>query len=203
MQGQAPRDRIVIHSLSLPRPQRTLGQTDQLAVDVPPAMAQVSMRMQLVGDAVDGELVVTQEGISLTPRLDPRFAGDEISRRVTASLNGVNQIETRAQVTGTVTEPTIELESNIGSALAAGIAEQVQEAIRETQQLALLAKYREIDAMIAELDRAYEQKSRELTAQFETRRDQIERIKEIIATRVELNDGVTDEKWPLRETFRR
>ena len=201
--GEVSHDQIFIQCPSLPSGQQTFGQVDQLAVHVSPGTANIFIRMELVDDAIDGEVRIRQEGVSLVPQLDPRFIGDQISGLVANSLSGVDQMETRAQLTGTIDQPSVEIESSLGPALAAGIARQVLYAVRQTQQQALLAKHREIDDMIAALDQQCEQKSHELTTQFEQRRSQIERIKEIIATRVELNDGVTDEKSPLRETFRR
>jgi uncharacterized protein (TIGR03545 family) len=201
--GVAPHDHVLVHCASWPRQRRTLGQTDQLAVDVSAGTAQLLVRLEIVGDSMDGEVMIQQQGVALVPRLARILAGDQISNLVASSLASVDEFETRAKLTGTIDQPTCDFHSSLGPTLARGIAQVIDAATRDNQQRALAAKYREIDAMIVELDQLYEQKNQELLAQFETRRDQIERIQEIIATRVDQNDGVTDQKWPLRETFRR
>ena len=159
--------------------------------------------MEIVGNAIDGELIIKQEGVQLTPMLNPEFGGDEISGLVASSLEGVDRIEVRAQVGGTLDEPLWKLNSNLGPALAEGITRAIVSHLDNYQRQLLAKTYAEVDSHLTRLEQAFEAKQTEMLSQLEIEHDQIERIKQIIASRVDLNDGVIDENSPLREIFLR
>lgn len=201
--GELSHDHVLVNCPNIPTDQRTLGDADKLAVTVSPGVKQMWIRMEIVGDNVNGEVVVKQKNIQLVPQLDTTFGGDQVAQLVSTSLNGVDRIETRATLSGTIDQPVCQIESSLGPVVASRISQVLGDAARQHQVQALAATYADVDAMIARLDLVYQQKNEQLVAQFEAGRDQIEQIREIIATRVEATDGVLDQKWPLRETFRR
>lgn len=196
-------DVVLVRCPNLPGQQRILGDPNKLAVKVSPSATQLWVRLALVDDKIDGELILKQSGVELSPQLAPSFGGDHLSQLSSTMLTGVDQIETRAQLSGTMANPTCVLESSLGPQLASGLSQAVAAAAKQHQYQSLVSTYASVDETIAQLDQVYQSKSHELVAQFEVGRQQIESIHEIIATRVERNDGVTNREWPLRESFRR
>ncbi len=203
VRGNVPHDIINIRCPNLPQPARTLGQADKLAVDVSRARAQLSVSMEIVGSQLHGELVIRQENVQLTPTLDPAFGGGQICELVASSLEGVDRIEAQAQVSGTLAEPLWKLDSNLGPALASGITQAIAAHVNERHQQLIAKTYQEVDAHLTRLEQAFEAQREEMLSQLEIGHGQIERIEQIIATRVDMNDGVIDKDSPLRETFLR
>ncbi len=201
--GDQSHDHVLINCPNLPAGERTLGDPRRLAVAVSPGVAQMWVRMEVNGEQVTGEVIIKQKNVTLTPQLDPKFAGDQISQLAAAALAGVDRIETRAQLSGTVDETVCQLESSLGADLASGLALVITNRARERQMGSLVSTYADVDAMIARLDLEYERKNQELLTQLDSGREQIEQIKQIIATRVEKPDGLINKDSPLRETFLR
>ena len=203
MRGEVPHDVIIISCPDLPQSARVLGQVDKLAINVSRGSANLWVRMEIVGNAIDGELVIKQEGVQLTPTLNPEFGGDQISRLVASSLEGVDRIEARAQISGTLDKPLWKLDSNLGPALAEGITQAIDSHVNNYQRQLLAKTCAEVDSHLTRLEQAFEAKQTEMLSQLEIGHGQIDRIKQIIASRVDLNDGVIDENSPLRESFLR
>lgn len=203
MRGEVPHDVVNIECPDLPQPARVLGQADKLAVSVSRASAHLSVRMEIIGNSIDGELLMKQEGVQLTPTLNPEFGGDQISGFVASSLEGVDRIGARAQIGGTLDEPLWKLDSNLGPALAEGITRAIDSHVNNDHQQLLAKTYAEVDSHLTRLDQAFETKQSEMLSQLEIGHGQIERINQIIATRVDLNDGLIDKNSPLRESFLR
>jgi uncharacterized protein (TIGR03545 family) len=203
MRGKMRHDVININCPELPQPARVLGQADKLSINVSRANAHLSVRMKIDGRAIDGELIIKQQGVQLTPTLNPEFGGHQISGLVASSLDGVDRIEARCQIGGTLDEPLWKLDSNLGPALAEGITQAIDSHVNDYHQQLLAKTYAEVDSHLTRLEQAFETKQAEMLSQLEIGHSQIERINEIIASRVDLNDGVIDENSPLRERFLR
>lgn len=198
-----PRDRIVIDCPRMPRGQRVLGTADDLCLAVSPGDIHIWCHIDLEGERMSGKFLMRQATAQFTPQTSPRLSSPEISQALAASVSNLNSLDVSVELSGTITTPEWQLESNLGPHVAKGLQQSFQsqlaagnlKQVKDAQQRAI-TQLHSIETSLIERQAASVKKLQDSLAE-------IEQVRASIAARVKLTDGLIDPESPLRETYRR
>ena len=114
-------DRFDVTCPNLPQPERVLGSQSKLAVTVAPGRSLVLVHLQITGDQCEGTLTLQQDEVRLAAQVADRLGGARVAERINGALFAVNSLQTQVHLSGDIHHPSVQLESNLGPALATGI----------------------------------------------------------------------------------
>lgn len=137
--GDEPVNELDLESLLATPIETSLGDDDTFAIDATAESTRWHVRLQTVGDELQGRIVLTQNPARLTSRL-PEKADDSLKRIVAASMQNIDRIEATVELSGTVRKPEIDLKTNLGPIIAEGIQRGVGSEI-SAQSDALFARF--------------------------------------------------------------
>ena len=158
-------DELLMACPQLAIEERTLGNAEKLAIELGAGKAKFELELKLNGDQLTGEIVFTQDSLSLTPRL-AKSSNKQMSEVLQQALAGVKQLEATVTLAGTLKNPQVKIDSDIGSQVAAGLNSSVQQLLKQRTE-SLLAKSREqVDAQLQKLTQLREQAQQELLGQL-------------------------------------
>ena len=159
------RDKLLLICPEWGMAQRTLGNADKLAIEMGEGVAQFKVELDLRGDELSGEVLFAQESLELTPRL-AKSPSKNLSAVLDGALAGVQRLEAKVSLTGTLEKPKVTIASDIGNQVAAGFNASVKSLVQNRAD-GLLAKSREqVDAQLAKLTKLREQAQQELLGQL-------------------------------------
>ncbi|MBN1852982.1 MAG: TIGR03545 family protein [Pirellulales bacterium] len=147
--GKEPLDHFTVDCRNLRLPASTLGDDQLLILDMASSMARLEAELTLRGDSLDGTLHLVQDQIRLTPHVAQRLGGQAADSMITAGLGNIHNISVAIQLSGTLSEPSWNIESNLGSELVASIGNMWhQELIRRRDRW--IAQFQnEMDSQVA------------------------------------------------------
>lgn len=155
-------DSLVIDVPKLNLAHRTLGRADKLAITVAPGAASLKADIRLDGDQLIGTIELNQS--STLAAQTPALRDDRIAAVIQESLTGVDRLEAKIALAGTLKRPSIKIESNVGPQLAAGVSGAVKKYLTERKER-LMAKVRgQVDEQLGKLQAERDQAQQELTA---------------------------------------
>lgn len=195
-------DQIHVECPRWNQPERQLGDPNQLALLASAGENQWTMDLRLHQGVVAGSLVLVQRCVSFTPRL-PENASRSLNAVVAESVRDIGPLEVAVTLSGSLDHPQWRIESPLGAALCARMAQVVAK-----EQIAMGRSQREasLERMAARVDELLDQVSRRqqrLDASLAQDDARIARLRAEVAQRVDHNDGIIDPSSPLRETLRR
>lgn len=179
--GDVHRERFVIDVPRWKLPGRTIGKKERLALAVAPGYAHLWMQLDLTGEKLDGQLIMKQDQVGLTPVIASKLGGERVTENVQAALNEVHKIHAAVQLAGTLRRPQVQLQSNLGPQVAAGLrgAFHRELAFRRDQ---LIAKAdRTVAEQTAKLDQMLKRQEQELVERLNLGEGQLDEFKTLIA----------------------
>jgi uncharacterized protein (TIGR03545 family) len=196
--GPHKRDQITVHCPRLALPQRTLGDPDQLALQVAPCECHLRMEVELNEDGLAGTMVLIQPRTPLSVELGKKLSSSDAEELVAKALEDVDQIEARLELAGTIHHPRWKLQSNLGRQIALNL--------RMSLERELTVRF-ERDA--GQIEQQLDTQARKMAEEMAARRDgilrdlelgdiELGRVRQFIATRVELSNGPSSHTSPLR-----
>jgi uncharacterized protein (TIGR03545 family) len=117
--GAMPHDSLVFDCPRVVLPARTLGKADSLALEVAPGEASVNADVKLDGDALAG-VIEFRQGSTLAAS-SGGIRDDRIAQVLHESLAGVDRVDAKVLLAGTLKKPEWKIESNLGAQVAEGI----------------------------------------------------------------------------------
>jgi hypothetical protein len=184
-----PRDQLVLDCQGVLLREMALGKAEQLGLSLAPSIGALSVRVAVDGDRLSGNIQLVQQRVQMTPVLSGA-AGKTLTTALDDTLGSVGSIATRLSLSGTLDQPTCDLQSNLGAA----VAQAVQRAVRRTgdqHARALLAEAgRRVDERLAEVDRQLAERQ----AQFATKSPVIIARLQKIATKDEPQHRISAER---------
>jgi uncharacterized protein (TIGR03545 family) len=158
------RDSLTIDVPKLQLAHRTLGKAGKLAVQVTPGEASLKADIQLVGDQLSGVIEVRQ---SSTLAADtPLLRDDRLAAVLHESLSGVDELAATIHLAGTLKRPDIDIQSNVGPQLAAGINGAVTKYLTERKDRLVAKVQGKVDEQVAKLDARRQEAQQELLAKL-------------------------------------
>lgn len=160
--GDVPHDSLVIDVPKLNLAHRTLGRADKLAVTVAPGAASLKADMRLDGEQLIGTVELKQS--STLAAQTPALRDDRIAAVIQESLTGVDRLEAKIALTGTLKRPSIKIESNVGPQLAAGVSGAVKKYLTDRKDRLMAKVQGQVDEQLGKLQAERDKAQRELTA---------------------------------------
>ena len=198
-----PHDTVTISIPHARQKGRLLGNARQLAVSTSPCHSNVWVNINIDGEALTGEMVVKQTGISLTPQLNPEFDSGQMAAAVHDSLAGTDSLDIAVALGGTLATPSWQLRSNIGTNLAQGLRDSVlRETVAKNEQY-IREAHQSLKQQLQSVEQELLKRQQSILSCLEFGTTEIEEVRKDIATRVQSTDGVLDPESPLREAYRR
>lgn len=162
--GDQPHDSLVLDCPKLVLPARPLGKPGSMAVNVTAGDASIHADVRLDGDALAGVIELRQS--SKLEAATGALRDDRIAQVLNESLAGVDRVEAKVQLAGTLKKPEWKIESNVGPQIAAGMTGAMKKYVAERKDR-LLAKVKGgVDEQLAKLDAARQAAQQELLAQL-------------------------------------
>lgn len=155
-------DSLVIDVPKLNLAHRTLGRADKLAVTVAPGAASLKADIRLDGDQLIGTIELNQS--STLAAQTPALHDDRIAAVIQESLTGVDRLEAKIALAGTLKRPTIKIESNVGPQLAAGVSGAVKKYLTDRKDRLMAKVQGQVDEQLGKLQAERDKAQQELTA---------------------------------------
>jgi len=160
--GDVPHDSLVIDVPKLNLAHRTLGRADKLAVTVAPGAASLKADIRLDGDQLIGTIELNQSS-ALAAQM-PALHDDRIAAVIQESLTGVDRLEAKIALAGTLKRPSIKIESNVGPQLAAGVSGAVKKYLTDRKDRLMAKVQGQVDEQLGKLQAERDKAQQELTA---------------------------------------
>ncbi len=196
------RDRIVLSLPCIKQPARTLGNPEQLAVTLAPGNMLLWAELNLAGEKLSGRMLAQQQHLHLSASLPPQY-GPRIAQRVQMATTACSTLQAEVRLSGTLDEPSWELQSNLGPQLAASLTSVLRSELEDRQrELArVLDQYLASEQMkLAERLKVEEVKVVEKLA---VGAEEIEGLKRIVAGRLRLPGSGKRDDLPFHNPFTR
>lgn len=155
-------DSLVIDVPKLNLAHRTLGRADKLAVTVAPGSASLKADIRLDGDQLVGTIELNQS--SMLAAQTPALHDDRIAAVIQESLTGVDRLEAKIALAGTLKRPSIKIESNVGPQLAAGVSDAVKNYLTDRKDRLMAKVQGQVDEQLGKLQAERDKAQQELTA---------------------------------------
>lgn len=174
-------DRIRINCPNLSLPEQQWGQPGTLALQVAPGKLNLQIEATIRNDELTGEIRIEQSGLNLTMTdLAQSAGGQAVLESLNRHLVDVDQVEIRIQLDGTLQQPTMELQSDLGPRMA-GILESAF--LASAEDLALRRK-RELKSIahdhLAGLEQMFLSNSNEILGLLANEFTEIARLNEML-----------------------
>ncbi len=163
-------------------PGLTVGQADQLTLEIPPSLASVEMYLQVQEDQISGEIHLTQPALQLQTRL------------VTTAMPQTTTLpmplapwQARFILGGTLDQPEVHIDSNLGRQLAASVKNIGKNLVAARGQQLLAASQAASETHWQQLTTARQEVQQKLSAQLgagQTLLEHIAALSETAATSV-------------------
>ena len=160
--GDVPHDSLVIDVPKLNLAHRTLGRADKLAVTVAPGAASLKADIRLDGEQLIGTVELKQS--STLAAQTPALRDDRIAAVIQESLTGVDRLEAKIALAGTLKRPSIKIESNVGPQLAAGVSGAVKQYLTDRKDRLMAKVQGQVDEQLGKLQAERDKAQQELTA---------------------------------------
>lgn len=187
--GEVSHDSLTLDIPKLNLAHRTLGRADKLAVSVAPGAASVKANVRLDGDQLAGTIELMQS--STLAAKTPVLRDDRIAAVLQESLSGVDRLEARIKLAGTMKRPSIRIESNVGPQLAAGASGAVKKYLTERKDRIMAKVQGQVDEQLTKLQAERDKAQQELTAALGENQELVKQLASIMGGETPLQVDVT------------
>ena len=147
-----PRDEVFCETTDLPLPELSLGKQGKFQLVVAPTRANVTLRLKLVGDQLEGNVEIEQRGIALSPAVAGGSLGHRLQAALASNLAGIDHATTTVTLTGTLESPDLNFDSSLGTALAQAINRAATDVVAAERERLLAKSQQQVDAQLAKLN---------------------------------------------------
>jgi len=190
------RDYVTVECPALAQPKRLLGKPDQVAVTVSPGTARLSLRLELVGEAVSVRLSLRQEPIELNPELAAAYGGQELASRLQDALREVRTLDVTAELSGTLERPTCKLRSTLGDQLAQAFQRLLFHELETRREEVAQLIQTKVDGEVTRFEQMFAAKQQALLAKMQQSGVDVQQLRELSARRVPGLDRILEKNLP-------
>jgi uncharacterized protein (TIGR03545 family) len=119
-----PRDAAALKTRGYRLSDLALSADDRLPVSVKEALADVDLKVDLRGEALDAGLVATLQSVQITTGTKPDT--DAVAKAVASALSDIKSLRVKADITGTVRQYEVRLSSDLDQVLKQALGRQMQ-----------------------------------------------------------------------------
>jgi uncharacterized protein (TIGR03545 family) len=158
--GDTPHDSLAFDCPRVNLPARTLGKADRLALELAPGEASLKADVKLDGDQLAGHIEFRQA--SSLAASTGAVRDDRIAQVLHESLAGMDRVDAKVQLAGTLQKPEWKIESNLGPQVAEGVNAAMRKYLTDRKDR-LVAKVKGgVDEQLAKLAAARQTAQQEL-----------------------------------------
>lgn len=147
---KVPRDQLIADCGSLTMPKLSLG-TNKFRLSLAPATATLRVRVMLDGDRLSGNVELEQRQVEITPTVSSELARHHFDVELAAALAQIDSVTTRIAIGGTIDQPTCDVRSDIGPAVATACEHALAEAAARFTEELLVESHQRVDERLAAL----------------------------------------------------
>jgi uncharacterized protein (TIGR03545 family) len=201
--GKESKDAIVVNCPTFQLPERTLGDSNQLALKVAPAVAHYWARIDIQGDNLSGEMIIKQPSAVLQPIMGAELQRTPVAGLVSEAAGQIVAIDSSVQLSGTVDNPAWTMRSNLGHDLAQQLESGLKVQLLAQNRQAIQSLHEQIAQKSNSLGASLSDRHQLLLQSIATATESIQSVASQVASRVEQTDGIMNTTSPLRESLLR
>jgi uncharacterized protein (TIGR03545 family) len=190
-----PVDQIVVRCPCWRVPARQLGNPDRLGVEIASGTADVDVQLRLVGDELSGYLAVSQPAAAIQARLAEGPSSERLQLRLNQALAGVQGMDVRLELAGTLRSPRCGLQSSLGRDLTAGLNRALADELQVQVDRVVARIDAQVEQEFGQLEQLVRDKSREIADRIELPREQVERVAQSLPVSRSLPEAIRSPKW--------
>lgn len=171
--GNAPRDSLAARLTGVPLPAIELP---GLPFTVTPGTSTVGFEFSLSGDRLQGRWEVSADQAAWTSDAARLQAAGLVENTVWRVVSGLTQLRVRAELGGTIAEPSLSVSSNLDDAIAARLKGLVSEELARAEQKARAAVDGIVDAQVTALRARVGDFSSQALARLPVARGQLDQV---------------------------
>jgi len=197
-----PRDRYVVICPHIDQHEWVLGDRDQVAILVPAGSLRFKADLRIEGEQLLGSVTLNRTAPSLQPIVADDLGGPAVADRLAEALQDTNDIELQVTVSGTTSNPTYRLHTELGDKLAVAFS-QVAKAELQKRQAELASRLnREMDKYLAEFQQLVAEQQQQLAQQLALNEEEIARLTRLATDRIGLKNNLDVKGIRLDKLFR-
>lgn len=190
------RDYLTVQCPALDQPKRLLGKPDQVAVAVSPGTAKLSLRLEMVGKEISGQLSFRQEPIELKPELASAYGGQTLAARLEDALREIHSLDVTAELSGTLERPAWKLRSTLGDQLASAFQRLLSRELEARREEVAQLIQSKVDGEMARFEQMFAAKRQALLDQLAQSGVDVQQVRELAARRMPGLDRILDGNLP-------
>lgn len=163
--GDVAHDLIQLDCPKLTMPSQTLGNAEKIAIKIGDGVAQLDVDLALHGEKLSGDISFAQESLDLTSR-SAKSPNGELSQALNQALAGVQKHEAHVSLAGTLKNPQLKIDSDIGSQVATGLNTVVADLVKKRAGELLAKNRQQVDDQLQKLTKVRKQAQEDLLAQL-------------------------------------
>jgi uncharacterized protein (TIGR03545 family) len=163
--GTVARDELIVDCRGMVVPALNLGKTDGLSLALAPSVATMSISVLVEGEKLSGNIQLVGRQVKITPMLSGQLGDVPMAAALQATLANLDSLAVQVSLSGTLSEPTCSLWSNVGPAVAEAMQRAMRHAGDEHAQALVARARRRIDQRLASLEKQINAHQSELNAQ--------------------------------------
>ena len=162
--GATAHDSLVFDCPRVALPKRTLGKADSLALEVAPGEASLKANVKLDGDQLAGHIEFRQA--SSLAASTGAIHDDRIAQVLHESLTGIDHVDAKVQLAGTLQRPEWKIESNLGPQVADSMNAAMRKYLTDRKDRLVAKVQGGVDEQLAKLDARRQAAQQELLAKL-------------------------------------
>ncbi len=151
--GPVARDELLVDCGGLMLPKLRLGGSDKLRLSLAPTAATINIRITLDGDKLSGDVRLVQKQVEIKPSTSGELAYLHVDQELEKSLADVRSMDTRISIDGTLDEPKVRLQSDLGPAVASAMDRALARTVALYTREMLTQSQERVNRRLAEFDR--------------------------------------------------
>jgi uncharacterized protein (TIGR03545 family) len=175
--GPVARDELLVDCRGIVMGTQSLGRVeDGFQLALAPSVATLSISVLVEGDKLSGDIQLVQRQVKITPLLTGQLSDVPLVAALEATLADLNALAMRVSLSGTLSEPTCTLWSNLGTAVAEAVDRAMRRAGDEHAERLVTRARRQIDERLAGLEQQIQSQRNELAAETTAATGELERV---------------------------
>lgn len=164
---ETPHDEIHCVASDIVIPDASLGRAGKLHLAVDASQANVVLALHLVDDEIKGTLELTQTGLSINPTIGAGSFGTRLQTALAGTVGRIHEARTTVAVSGTLDDPSFDLDSTLGSELASAISRAAKDVVAVERERLLAKGQQEMDKHMAKLNGEFATFQQKMTGELQ------------------------------------
>lgn len=160
-----PHDHLRIACPQFSLPGQTLGSPEKLALAISPSAARLDVDLALNDNQLSGHITLGQSSLALKPQ-QGALGNKHIAAAFEHALSGLVEWNATVHIAGTLQEPQINIESDLGQQVASGLRTACKQLLRQRADALLAHTEQQVEARLQSLHQIRAEAEQQLLARM-------------------------------------